>query len=271
MTSDADILNGIRESYYHTNIRDVDLEAVLDARPEVRIGYLLQNMENESSKQFRINFDPVENLFLNKLVNEDVFEHRVNLKAQDFFKGIVFLDYLSTIILDDFDVIDEVDQIARELEHRDKYLDPDLGLVAKIGAMHYLSQAGRRLIRQRGTEAALERYQSKNKNYEPEYVILRKISPAYEALGAMVHGLVQTPEIQEQLPYMTYLYDIKAALFTDTVLCILTEEPQKQAVLSAVSKGKYYEASILAITSLSKEVTVDTLDGYISSFAGEAQ
>jgi hypothetical protein len=262
------IIAGIKSSYDRTNMRDVDLEAMLASRPEVKVGYLLQNMEPESRKKYAINFDPVQTLFLDKLVTQGVLDKRIVIEKGDFFRGIVFLDYMVNIILNRRNILDDLHEIAGELERRQHDLDPDLGLIVRYAGMCYLHHAGKNLVRGRTSDRETkERYRSKNKKYEPEHVILRKISPVYEALGAMVCSLPQDEAIKQELPNMLCLYDIKAAIFVDSVLQFMQDDRVKEKVMAKFQSGDYYRASVLAISGLSKEVAGSTIDEYIASAA----
>ncbi len=259
------IIAGIRSSYEKTNMTDVDLESILHERPEVKVGYLLQHMDPESEKPYAINFDPVETLFLDKLVSEEVLNGEIVMDKNDFFRGIVFLDYLTTVVLDDYAILKDMHNIAVELENIQEDLDPDLELVVKYSGMFYLSYTGRRIMRNQMDEKGLERYQVKNKHYEPEYAILRKIAPVYEALGKMVCDLPKHDIIKEKLPDMLYLYDIKAAIFVDAILDFIEDDALKEKVVTKFREGDYYKASMVAITGISKQVSNTTIDEYITS------
>ncbi len=259
------IIAGIRSSYDKTNMRDLDLEDMLEIKPEQKVGYLLQNMEPESSKEYAINFDPVETLFLDNLVSEHTLNKRIIMDSEDFFRGIVFLDYLSNIVLNSTRIIDDLYEIAKDLERRDQDLDPDLGLVVRYSGMYYLYQSGREMARQRRLHGSRERYNQKNKAYEPEYVILRKISPVYESLGSMVCSLPKEDAIKEKLPDMLYLYDIKASIFIDSIVKVMEEQGEKDKIMERFNRGEIYEASIDAISALSKEITSGTFDNYVNS------
>ncbi len=265
------IIDGIKNSYNRTNMQDVDLEALMHERPEIKVGYLLQNLEPESSKDYAINFDPVESLFLNKLISQEVLDRRIIIDAGDFWRGLVFLDYMTTIVLNDYRLLDEMYDVAKELEQRDQDLDPDLKIIVQYAAMHYVSHAGMDMVRGRQGRASRERYRRKNKSYEPEYVILRKISPVYEALGAKVLDLPQEQRIKDRLPEMLYLYDIKAAIFTDCIFEHLQDDGIKQQVMEKFQSGDYYKASLLAITGLGKEVSSSTISDYIDRLASNGR
>lgn len=262
-----DIIAGIRSSYDRSNIQDIELEELMEERPEIKVGYLLQNMEPESAKMYAINFDPVETLFLDKLINQEVLDKRVIMTKKDFFKGIVFLDYLTTIVLDDTRILDDLYEIALDLETKQEDLDPDLGLVVRYSAMDYLSHSGRRALRD-DEERTLERYNEKNKSYEPAYSIIRKISPIYESLGAMVYDISQDETIRSKIPDMLCLYDIKASIFIDSILDVIEDEGSREQVIGAFSEGDYYRSSMLAMDLLSGEVTRQTFNTYINRMMG---
>ncbi|MBW2993652.1 hypothetical protein KY317_03705 [Candidatus Woesearchaeota archaeon] len=265
----SQLISGIKKSYKKTNIHDVKLDEAIEMSPGTRVGYLLQHMENESNKEYKINFDPVESLFLDKLVSQRLIDKRIIITKEDFFRGIVFLDYLTNIIANDLGIIDEFYDIAKELEARDRNLDPDLELIVKYAGVHYVSSMGKNIIRgkQIRTGQARRRYNSKNKSYEDQYMILRKVSPVYRALGEMVVALVKNEEIKKQMGEMNKLYDIKAAMFVDTALGYISQEDTQMQILDQIKKDPY-KASMMAIASLGKEVTSNSLSDYISSMVG---
>ena len=252
------ILKGIRTSYQKTNMQDVRLDEVLQATPETKIGYLLQNMEPESTKEYSINFDPIQVLYLEKLVSQNVVEKRLIMESRDFFKGIVFVDYYTNIIANNCEVIDELYQLAQELERRDANLDPDLNMVIHHIGMHEFT----RTVKNKGPiRGARQRYQRKNKHVAPHYVMLKKISPVYEALGAMVLEQIQNETIKGKLPDMEYLYDIKAAIFIDTV-CNFLDDPDKEELIAKIAEGDYYDASLLAMVLTCKKAAEASLQEY---------
>jgi hypothetical protein len=259
----SSVIAGIRSSYEKTNMKDIKLEEVLAGKPEVKVGYLLQNMPSESSKQYAINFDPVENLFLDKLVNQEVVDKRIIMTAKDFFRGIVFLDYFCTIICNDTVVLDELLSVSKVLERKDPDLDPDLPLVVKYAGIFHHTNNARSLRADNQDRNSVQRYRRKNKKYEPEYVVARKISPIYEALGAKVCELAKNETIKQQLPEILSLYDLKAALFVDAVVENISNEQSKTEILAKVQEKDYYKASFFAMKKLEEEVAGKTVNFYI--------
>jgi len=260
----SDIISGIKSSYQRSNIQDLNLENMLEIRPEVKIGYLLQNMESESTKNYIFNFDPVQTLFLNKLVNENVLDKRIIIKAEDFFKGIVFIDYFTSIICNETGLIDDLYDFAKKLEHQNQELDPELDFITKYASTYYLHHNTKFSFSEVRSKS-LERYQRKNKKYEPEFIVTRKVSAIYEGLGSMVYDLANNNVIKQELPNMLYLYDIKAALFVDAILDNIQSDEFKEKILEKFSKKDYYNASILAISSLANEVSNSSFNQYLSS------
>lgn len=259
------IIAEIKSSYDKTNLQDIDLENVLNAQPEVKIGYFLQHMPPESKKDYAINFDPVETLFLEKLVTQEVLDKRIIMKAEDFFRGIVFIDYFANIICGDYGVLDDLYKLAIDLEKRNKTLDPDISLFVRYTGMYYLCHVGKNLVREGADKVSLQRFTKRNKEYGPQYACLRKISPLYEALGKKVHDLAKDDAIKQQLPNIYSLYDLKAALFIDAILEHLQDDKLKGKIMDKIRAEDYYKASVIAITSMSKEVSNSTIDECINS------
>lgn len=259
------IIAGIKSSYNKTNLQDIDLEKALNAQPEARIGYFLQHMPPESKKDYAINFDPVETLFLEKLVTQEVLDKRIIMKAEDFFRGIVFIDYFANIICDDYGVLDDLYKLAIDLEKRNKALDPDISMVVRYSGMYYLCHFGKNLVKEGAEKTSSQRYARRNKKCESEYACLRKVSPVYEALGRKVYELAKTDAIRQQLPKLNSLYDLKAAIFVDAILEHLQDDELKSKIMDKIQAEDYCKASMIAITGMSKEVSNSTIDECINS------
>src|SRR3989344_1586852 len=81
MSTDAlleSIIGGIKESYKTTNIVEVDLSRV-PFSSEKRIGQILLAAQNLSNREFALNFDPVETIYLQRLITEQTLNQRVVL------------------------------------------------------------------------------------------------------------------------------------------------------------------------------------------------
>jgi hypothetical protein len=196
-----------------------------------------------------------------------VLNKRIVITKTDFFKGLVFLDYLTNIILGEYKILDEMYDVAKKLEEKDKNLDPDMEVIVRYAAVNYVSKTSKNNPSE--DREGIRRYNQKNKGYEDEYFILRKVSPAYEALGKMVVSMIKNNDIKDCMQKMTKLYDIKSAVFIDVSLEYITSEAVKNQIITQMKEGDYYNASIRAINRLSKEITNKSLNKYIDSIAGD--
>jgi len=285
MTTDLEqIISGIKTSYNRSNLRDVDMEALASKRtPEQKLGCLLQAAPEESNNQYRINFDPMQNTFLNKLVSGSVIGKKINIDAKDFFKGVIFLDYLTNVIFGDYAVIDEVYQLAKELEKVDKNLDPTLKLIVKYSGMHYFQQFRKEIIlkdlinvedKNKGDIGRRYRAGHRRTNYQKdasenrsEYgaysATLCQVSPIYESIGSKIYSFLTNDTVKEKICEAKSTYEVKAAVFVDSILEVLTDTEMRTEVEATIKKGDYYKSSMLAIASLSKEVNTAAFDNYV--------
>jgi len=261
MTEVADIISGIRSSYQRSNIRDLNLDELIEVKPETRLGYVLQHLEPESQKDYAMNFDPVQNIFLDKLVSQTVLEKRIIIDGNDFFKGIIFLDYFTSVVCNDYGILDELYDIAKQLEQMDQFLDPDLNLIARYAGMHYLYHEGRKLTAT--TRGPRTRFNRRNKTVEVSYPNLKKVSPTYEAAARIALDLVDNEAIQHRLANLTHLSEIKAAIFTDALVGCLSNQNAIAGIMHKVAEGEYFQASMLAIDSMSHGVSRTSIQEYI--------
>jgi hypothetical protein len=261
------IISGIRSSYRKTNIREINLDSIMDASPEMRIGSLLSHTPAESRKDYRINFDPLENMFLEKMITQETLEKRTILTAEDFFKGMVYLDYFSTVIHQDPKLFDDLLDIAKEIEQRDRYADPNMELVVKYTGICYMYESAKMIRRPANRTDPASTYTARNKKYESDFMSAEKVSPAYQALGSFVCNLVENEAVKARLPQIKGLYDLKAALFVDSILKYIPGQPagqpenQTERIIEKIDAGQYYDASVLAIKTLAKEVSARTSVG----------
>jgi hypothetical protein len=263
------IIKGIRSSYQKTNIVDVNLEDLIKVSPQEKIGFCLNSLPNESNKKYAINFDPVETTYLDKLISEQTLNKRIIVDKKDFFKTIVFLDYFVNILSNETGLLDELYTLAKDLERKHEDLDPDLGLIVRYAGMYYVSQQRKNWVTDNSETTGSERFRTKNKKVGSDYQTQLNISPVYEAVGSMVYDLVNNPVLKQEVPKLQTLYDLKAAIFIDSVLDQIQTDEIKEKIVKKVQDGSYYKASHIAMISLSKEVSDDGIKQYIKNMVTE--
>lgn len=257
-----ELINDIKKSYEVTNLQECNLN-LLEPSIEQKLGYLLQNIPNNNSREYTINFDPVETIFLQKLIREETLNKKVVVTKEQFFKSIVFLDFLTDYILHQYDILNDFKEITERLEQIDTYLDPDLDVIVNYSALYFAINSSR-MIRFNGTQSEredIQRYERRNHSCAEDYIILRKLNPLYGALGCFITDLIDKEEIKQELPYASGINDVKSLIFVDCVLGYLPEE-SKNFVVQKITDKHYFSAAKLALDELGKNISPRYLADY---------
>ena len=255
-----DLIADIKGDYKKTNIREINLEEDTQLKINSRIGYFLKHADNISEREYTINFDPLQNIFLQKLVSEQVLKKRVILTKDEYFKGIVFVEHLTSIILNSHEVLDDFYEIAQHLEEIDKTLDPDLKLFSLYAAVY--NKGNSKNMTKAKKSAIKRKYNSNNKTVSGRYLDYRKIDAFYESLGNQVSDLVSNETVKSELQNIQGVSDLKAMIFTDILLPMIDETDQKKT-LDMVSKGNYFDASFYAMNKLSEDTKDEDVSNYV--------
>ena len=101
------LLKAARQEGKKSNLRDITLGSV-ESGPAAILGYTLQCMPDESRKSFPLSFDPVQSLFIDKLISEEALRKRIKAKKEGFFRCAVMMDYAATIFFASYDVLDRI-------------------------------------------------------------------------------------------------------------------------------------------------------------------
>ena len=244
-----DIISGIRESRTQSNIRDIghDWDAI---PPQRYLGLMLSSTEDVSSKEYVINFDPVESAYLHSMVTEETLDKRIIMDKGCFFKGLVFVDYAMQFMFDDRRLLDDLYTLAKNLERRDRSLDPDLEQVARLTGMHYMSHAGKEMLS--GLQRDESRWRHGGVVSLPGYLSSRKISPLYEALGDMVYRQLSDDAVKENVLSVRGRDDIRSLIFIDVVLDVVNDEEQRGLIYQRLEES-YVQAAGVAMAGLAME------------------
>ncbi|MBT5021235.1 hypothetical protein HON01_00300, partial [Candidatus Woesearchaeota archaeon] len=193
----SSFISDIKESYKKTNIKDLNRE---DFTIEVQsvIGWLLERTSNESSKIYRINFDPLQMTFLHKMVSEDVLNEKIVVTKDDYFKSVVFIDYLTGVLLNSKSICKTFQKFEQRLEEKNEFLDPDLELIVKYSAVNFATKLGEKLVLKGSVDyrSHKRRFNSKNESPSEEYTLFSCVNPLYEQLGMMVLGLIDDDQLK---------------------------------------------------------------------------
>ena len=259
------LIGDIKQSYQKSNLEDIDDEIFVQVEPEEKIGYFLKKIPNTSNREFSMNFDPVETVFMQKLVSSRTMDKRIVLRMEDYFKGIVFIDYFTRVITNDNGFTDELYDLAQELENINPLLDPDMGILTRYAGIYYVSNVKKKyfLKPQNIIENSKRQYREGNRNTRSHFTCLKKLDPFFQAVGKKVYDLIEDEDVKAEMKNFKGLNDLKALIFVDCILPYLEKARNKTEVLSKVKAGKYYEASMKAVSCISKEATSKSFKDYI--------
>jgi len=246
--NDIDLIAALKNKNTKTNIREIDLGEI-ETHQLVMFGYTLQNLPDDSSKDFPLNFGPVQALYIDKLVSDEAINNPIKTTREDFFKAFVVMDYAATVFFDDFSMFARIAEFGDEMERRDPELDPNLEFVLKYIVAQYLMNN----ILDPSTEAeSKERYDRLNVVAGGSFDNLRDVPSHYISLAALVVDQINNEVIKDVLPTINSRYDIKAAIFCDAALDFIDDECDIEFIENTLLAGREYDASVYAITTLCK-------------------
>jgi len=262
------LISDIKQSYRKSNLEDIDKSLFVNVPPEKRIGYFLKKIPNMSNKEFSMNFDPVETVFMQKLVTESTINKRIILRQEDYFKGIVFIDYLTKVLIDDNGFTDELYGLSEDIEKINPLLDPDMGILVRYAGFYFASNVRKKyFLKPEAIKINSEqKYRRGNTTVPYEYNNLKNLDPFYDALGKKVYTLLQDKDVKEQAESFDGLNDLRALIFVDCVLPFLENKKYQEDVVDTVKQGDYYNASFKALQYISKEAISKPLEEHIEAY-----
>lgn len=268
----TDLIGDIKKSYHKSNLSDISIDSLSNAETPKRIGYMLTNSINLSNKDYSINFDPIESHFLKKFVSEETMQKRIVLRAEDYFKGIIFIDYFTSVITKNSGFIDELYEIAKEFERINPLLDPDMDILTKYVGVSYISLMGKEYIMSRSSpDNSEKRFQKNNNPFDDSYIGVKRLDPFYETLGQKVYSMLNSPEVIKSSSGFKGLNDLRAIIFVDCLMPYIENQDSKKAISDLLDSGKYYNASVSAINIFSKEASLKSMEEYMKTVAQKSQ
>ena len=221
------------------------------------IGYVLGQSRPESRKDFSVNFDPVQNLYLEHLVSQQTLDQRIIIEKHDFFKGVVFLDYAATVLFGHYELNQKHYDMALQLDRAHPGEDPTLPMIADLVGRQYFDHY-------QNDRLSAQRYQGLDHPINVEYVEMRQVNPLYQVMDMAEHE-----PVKRFLEHVTSSYQIKAALFTDA---ILGHVDVSDRTVAALEEKDPYKASKLAVMHLAKAASNKDIDAAIEAILdGEDQ
>ena len=242
------IMQTMRVGDKKSNLVDVDMNLYFRKDPAGMIAYLLEQSNNISGKIYRINFDPVQEILLKKMITNEFLDKRIIIEEQDFFKGTIALDYYCSAIAGNYEILDEMYKFAKALEKKDRKLDPKIEDVKNF-MMEDLLQ--KNILLSDGYESGFRRkYARLNEDVDLENAHLRKPSPIYLGVAKIIVGCVDN--LQDYLGKISSRIDIKALVFTDSIYSLIDADEHFYSVRKYLDRGNFKDASMAALKIASK-------------------
>lgn len=257
-----DIMNNMRKGDARSNIQEINLNENFPAKYDLYIGNILSQSSDISNKKFRINFDPIQQLMMRRMITNDFLNKRLIVAVDDFFKSMIGVDYYCSTIANSYDIIDELYDLAKRLEEREATLDPDMNDINTYTSQHFLRSSQTRnsdsLIR-----TSRRRYNSTAQEINSDKSILSGRSPVYYEAGKLIDDCIH--ELREYIFNAKSVQDFKALIFTDSLYTHVQDNRIKQGIIKQLDNGDYLKASIVAIQGAAKE----TYDSQFNDLIGD--
>ena len=229
----TDLIGDIKKSYNKSNLSDITTDSLSKTEATKRIGYLLKNSANLSNRDFSINFDPIECQILKKFVSEETMNKRIVLRAEDYFKGIIFTKYVG---------------------------------------ISYLSLMGKEYLMSRSSSDSSEkRFRKNNDPFDDSYIGVKRLNPFYETLGQKIYSMLNSPEVIRNSSGFKGLNDLRALIFVDCLMPYIEHQGSKKEISELLDSGKYYNASIKAMNFFSREASLKSMEEYMKAVAEKSQ
>jgi hypothetical protein len=233
--------------------------------PSARVGFFLREAAPLFTAEKPISFDPVQTTFLQKLIRESVLQEGVTIQKEDFFKGILFVDYFTEVVAGRQTLLEDVRVLVEELEKMDRFLDVNLELLVRYtGLFVQKDLKGEQLFRPSSLTQLGKRHEKTNRRVDWAVYSESGVDLFHGAAGRMVCDLVKRDEVRAYLgSFEGGSNDLKAALVVDSVLAALKGDPGEGPALSALAKGEVLRATTELFAVLWKTSRNWSLRGYV--------
>ena len=250
------IMNEFRIGDKKSNIMQLNMTEYFSNDPITRVASLLEQSNNLSNKTYRLNFDPVQEITLKKMVGEDMLNKRLIIEEHDFFKGILLLNYYCSVIAKSYDVVDSLYSFAVQLERVDRSKDP----IIKDVIEHVFQDSFKKNIFvgdyvERGTRAA---YNSMKQDINLSGVQFIKVSPIYSGAAKIINDTLTN--LEPNLLTIESRADLNALIFIDAIYPYIMSDSNLPQVNRLLEKKDFLNASITALQIASKNYYTEHID-----------
>lgn len=236
------------------------------------LGTIVKNLEPLHNLEYKVVFNIAENTFFQKLVSKEVLD-KVRIRPKDYLKSLLFLDYFSRVVANDYAVCDNLENISKAIRDKEREEEQKTGKDSGESGASYLSletavyETGLWAKERDLTIAKCKKKQIGapiKQRYNHDKVVdlkskdLRELDLFYEGIGEMVVQQL-SDKIKKYSLGVSGRADIGALIFTDSVLTYLKDKTLANKILQDLENKKYYEASISALNSLAAEASLDNI------------
>ena len=245
-----DIMNIMREGEKRSNIITADINRYYPFDSSKVIGNILSKIPNVSNKEYRLNFDPAQEIIIRKLITPQMLEKRLIVEAQDFFKAMISVDYYCSTIARSYSLVDDLYAFAQELERKDRRLDPKIDQITKYIVTHSLREVQVDDMTSR-FGAWRRTYNQLNNTVNSSYNNLAGTNPLYLESGKLISSCMIN--VSEYVSKATGQQDIKALIFIDSLYSKTPSRELSAMINVQLQEGDFLKASLLAIQGASKK------------------
>ncbi len=217
-----------------------------------RLGYFFKEVEPLYRDEKPISFDPVQMSFLQTLVRQDVLQANLTIAREDFFKGIVYLDYFTEVVAGRSTLLADVGVIVEELEKMHEYLDVNLKLLVRYSGLFIIKDLkGERFFRASSRKQMARRHERADR-----VVSWPKGNPGAGldlfnlALGRMTREMICRDEVAAALGSFQGSGDLRAGVLADSILGVLPDDEVSPAAIEALAAGDLAAANLELLSAL---------------------
>jgi len=242
----------------------------------VHVGTILKNSTELHDIEYEVSFSIYINTFFKRMISEELLgkEKGVRIYSEDFYKGLIFLDYFCGVIEGNYAVRDNLVTLSKKLREleKEKKLDNELSylrLEAVIGeAGLYAQDHEPDYYSNKATVKSIEeRYTQKHIPVDTSTAI--RADPYYEALGLMVCDMISDAN-KPLVENVSSRVELQAFVCCDLIINYLQDKTATSRINDALSQKEYLKASLQSIEALAQYVDKDKLSDQIDKYFSKA-
>lgn len=224
-----------------------------------KIGYLIKNFNNEHDKEYRYGFQIHHNTLIQKLIPISIIETELEIDESAYFKSLIFLDYLVNTILAENKIIYNLTTLQKVIPQTNKR-PLTLGIIVTETGLY--AKEKNDLLSKENVIEIQKRYASKDSRLDT-LKYSKKPDPYYLGIAEMIYDMV-SEDNKENFVRVMGKNDLKALIFTDSISSYLKDLNSKNKILKSL-KDNFFNASMVALEELQKEVSIEDLKKYIGA------